>query len=115
QATQEVDFGAWQATVSFGFPQHDGRRAPGTKDAHGSALIAQLGPDEFLVTGIDASVVFHLPGKAPWIRSQILTAEQGSYESGVWKTQQLWNGDETDRGLCFHQSPVVVRVSMQRF
>jgi len=51
RATQELDFGAWQATVSFGFPQADGRPAPGTKDAHGAALIAQLGPDEFLVTG----------------------------------------------------------------
>ena len=38
QATQELDFGAWQATVSFGFPQSDGRPAPGTKDAHGAAL-----------------------------------------------------------------------------
>ncbi len=58
QAQQELDFGAWQATVAYGFPQPDGRRTPGTKDAHGVALVAQLGPDEFLVTGIDASVSF---------------------------------------------------------
>jgi hypothetical protein len=115
QATQELDFGSWQATVSFGFPQHDGRRAPGTKDAHGVALVAQLGPDEFLVTGFDASVVFHLPGKLPWIRSQVLTAEEGAYDGGTWKASRLLNGDETDRGLCFYASPAVVRVSMQRF
>ncbi|MFP5237815.1 MAG: DUF5597 domain-containing protein [Acidobacteriota bacterium] len=114
-ATQEVDFGAWQATVAFGFPQQDGRPAPGTKDAHGAALIAQLGPDEFLVTGVDASVIFHLPGKQPWIRSQIVTAQQGAYENGAWKPLRLWNGDETDRGLCFHGTPAVVRVTMQRF
>jgi len=114
-AAQELDFGAWKATVAFGFPQSDGRRAPGTKDAHGAALVTQLGPDEFLVTGVDASVVFHLPGKAPWIRSQILTAEEGAYENGVWKPLRLWNGDETDRGLCFYQKPSVVRVKMQRF
>jgi hypothetical protein len=64
KATEEVDFGGWQATVAYGFPQPDGRRAPGTKDAHGAALMAQLGPDEFLVTGVDASVSFHLPWKA---------------------------------------------------
>lgn len=115
QATQELDFGDWKATVSFGFPQGDGRRAPGTKDAHGAAVVAQLGPNEFLVTGVDASVVFHLPGKLPWIHSQILTAEQGVYENGAWKSSRIWNGDETDRGLCFHQEPEYVRVQMTQF
>jgi hypothetical protein len=115
QATQELDFGAWQATVAFGFPQPDGRRAPGTKDAHGSAVVAQIGPDEFLVTGVDASVTFHLPGKLPWIRSEIISAEQGVYENGVWKPLRLWNGDETDRGLTFHEQPEVVHVKLGRF
>ena len=115
QTVQEVDFGQWQATVAFGFPQPDGRRVPGTKDAHGSALIAQLGPDEFLVTGVDASVSFHQPGKLPWIRSEIVTAEQGTYENDEWKPQRLWNGDETDRGLCFHEKPEVVRLQLGRF
>lgn len=113
--TQELDFGAWQATVAFGFPQQDGRPAPGTKDADGAAVVAQLGPDEFLVTGLASSVIFHLPGKLPWIRSQILTAQQGAYENGVWKPLRLLNGDETDRGLSFHEKPVVVRVTMQKF
>ena len=115
QTAQEVDFGQWQATVAFGFPQPDGRRAPGTKDAHGAAVVAQLGPDEFLVTGVDASISFHLPRKLPWTRSEIITAEQGGYENGVWKGQRLWNGDETDRGLCFHEKPEVVRVRLGRF
>jgi hypothetical protein len=115
QTAQEVDFGQWQATVAFGFPQPDGRRAPGTKDAHAAALIAQLGPDEFLVTGVDASISFHLPGKLPWMRSEIITAEQGAYQNGKWKLQKLWNGDETDRGLCFHDKPEVVRVRLGRF
>ena len=114
-ATQEIDFGPWQATVAFGFPQSDGRRAPGTKDAHGAALVAQLGPDEFLVTGVDASVVFHLPNKPAWIHSQVLAAEQGTYENGVWKPVRLWNGDETDRGLCFYDKPMIVHVKMQSY
>jgi hypothetical protein len=110
-----LDFGAWQATVAFGFPQPDGGKAPGTKDAHAVALVAQLGPDEFLVTGIDASVIFHLPEKQPWMRSEILSAEQGVYDNGVWKPLRLLNGDETDRGLRFFEDPVVVRVRMERF
>lgn len=115
QATQEIDFGDWQATVSFGFPQPDGRRAPGTKDFHGAAVVAQLGPDEFLVTGVDASISFHLPGKLPWIHSQILSAEQGVYENDAWKPLRLWNGDETDRGLCFYEKAEAVHVKMSRF
>jgi len=116
QSQQELDFGAWQATVSYGFPQHDGRRPPGTSDAHGAALVAQLGPDEFLVTGMDASVSFHLPGKLPGLRMQILAAQEGSYQNGTWKSARLWNGDETDRGLQFHQEdPTVVRVRLSKF
>ena len=115
QAEQEVDFGEWQATVAFGFPQPDGRKVPGTKDAHGVALIARLGPDEFLVTGFDASVRFHAPGQLPFIRSQVLTAEEGSYVNGEWKAKRLWNGDEVDRGLSFHQQPTVVRIRMGKF
>ena len=116
RAQQELDFGAWQATVSYGFPQYDGRRPPGNKDAHGAALIAQLGPNEFLVTGIDASVSFHLPGKLPGMRMQILSAEEGTYENGVWTPKRLWNGDETDRGLQFSgESAAVVRIQLGQF
>jgi hypothetical protein len=47
---------------------------------------------------------------------QILSAEEGSYDDGVWKTKRLWNGDETDRGLQFHaHDPAVVRVRLGRF
>jgi hypothetical protein len=115
-AQQELDFGAWQATVSYGYPQQDGRRPPGTNDAHGVALVAQFGPDEFLVTALDASVSFHLPEGLPGMRMQILSAEEGSYQGGVWKPVRLWNGDETDRGLQFHaDDPAAVRVRLGRF
>jgi hypothetical protein len=115
QAEQELEFGDWQATVAFGFPQRDGQHPPGTKDQQGVALVAQLGPGEFLVTGFNASVTFHLAGKKAWIRSEILTAEEGTYENGAWKSLRAWNGDETDRGLCFHSKPQIVRVRMGRF
>jgi hypothetical protein len=38
-----------------------------------------------------------------------------AYENGVWKPLRLWDGDEADRGLCFRDKPMVVRVKMQRF
>ena len=68
-----------------------------------------------MVTGVDASISFHLPGKLPWMRSEILSAEEGTYDNGVWKPVRLWNGDETDRGLSFHQKPEAVRVKLGKF
>ncbi len=115
EATQELDFGPWQASVRFGFPQPDGRRAPGTTDHHGRALVAQLGPDEFLVTGVDASVAFHVPGRLPGLRMQTLRAEEGTYESGTWHMTRLWNGDQTDRGLNFRHNGTVVRIRVGTF
>jgi hypothetical protein len=50
------------------------------------------------------------------MRMQILSAEEGSYQDGVWKSVRLWNGDETDRGLQFHSDdPAVVRIKLGKF
>jgi hypothetical protein len=115
-ARQELDFSDWQATVSFGFPQHDGMNPPGTSDHHGRALVAQLGPAEFLVAGFDASVSFHLPGNLPGLRMNILRAEEGHYKNGAWRFLRIWNGDQTDRGLNFrHPGTTVVRVRLAKF
>ena len=114
QPSQTIDFGKWQATVNFGFPQRDGQRPPGTKDLHGRALIAQLGPDKFLVTGIDASVTFQLthPGDG---HAQILAAWEGKYDGTTWRPLRIWNGDETDRGLCFLHQVTAVQIEMGTF
>lgn len=115
QAETTLDFGKWQATVAFGFPQYDGgRRAPGTADHHGRALVAQLSPDEFLVTGIDARVGFHLAPAANG-HMQILRVEEGRYEDGGWKFLRLWNGDQTDFGLNFTHQGRVVHVRLGTF
>jgi hypothetical protein len=60
-------------------------------------------------------VSFHLPGRLPRIHMEILSAEEGSYENGVWKTSRLLNGDETDRGLNFYAEPEAVRIKLGRF
>jgi hypothetical protein len=100
--------GAWVAEVRFGFPQHDGQPAPGSANKSGRMLVAQVGPDEFLLTGIGGSVFFHRPGFLPGIRMQILTAEEGYYTPAekpgapeVWHVKRVLNGDETDRGIRF--------------
>ena len=115
KAQQELDFGQWQATISFGFPQPDGRRPPGTPDFHGRALVAQLGPNEFLVAGIDARVSFHLPSRLAGQRMNILQAVQGTYVDGKWEPLRIWNGDQTDRGLNFKHGGEVIHVSLAKF
>jgi hypothetical protein len=108
-ATRAADAsGAWVAEVRFGFPQRDGLPAPGSPSKEGRMLVGQLGPDEYLLTGIGGSVFFHRPGFLPGIRMQILTAEEGYYTPGaspgaaeIWHVIRILNGDETDRGIRF--------------
>jgi hypothetical protein len=89
-AQSSLDFGKWQSTVEFGFPQFDGGdKAPATKDHHGRALVAQLSPDEFLVAGIDARIKFQLASKENG-REQILRAE---LERGVPFGGQVGDGE----------------------
>lgn len=116
QSEQELDFGTWKAAIRFGFPQPDGKHAPGTPNNTGRVLVAQLAANEFLVTGFDVSVAFHTEGRLPGIRMQILSAEEGHYERGEWKTERLWNGDQTDRGLNFQKdNRSVVRIKVGTF
>jgi hypothetical protein len=102
---QRLHFDGVDAIVSFGFPQRDGEMPPGTSDAHGRAMVAQLGPLEFLVTGFDASVSFSVSAAseaAPKNQQiEILRADEGEYVDGNWQTARIWNGDQTDRGLNF--------------
>lgn len=116
---QSLHFDGVDAVVSFGFPQRDGEAPPGTTDEHGRAIVAQLGPLEFLVTGFDASVSFRVtdkPGAAANNEQlEILRADEGQYVDGVWQTSRIWNGDQTDRGLNFrgvNKSVVRVRLHM---
>jgi len=118
EARQVLHFAGADAVVSFGFPQSDGAPPPGTPSLQGRALIAQTGPLEFLVTGFDASVSFVLPNApgspstfiaptpAPGANQQleILHAEEGRYIDGAWQPTRIVNGDQTDRGLNFHDS-----------
>ena len=71
----------------------------------GRALVAELGPLEFLVTGFNASVSFTLPAtelqKQPNQQIEILRAEEGQYVDGIWQATRILNGDQTDRGLNF--------------
>jgi hypothetical protein len=76
QTAQEVDFGEWQVSVAFGFPQPDGRRAPGTKGAHAAAMIAHLVQMNSLSPEWTPASDSICRGKLPGMRSEIITANR---------------------------------------
>lgn len=115
---QRLHFPGVDAVVSYGFPQRDGEMPPGTTNLDGRALIAQIAPLEFLVTGFNASVTFEpteIPGeKLRNEQIEILRADEGQYVNNVWQPSRIWNGDQTDRGLNFPDANhYVVRVRLQ--
>jgi hypothetical protein len=93
----------------FGF----GGTPPGNHPALGGAMVAQLGPDEFLVVAEHARIDFK-PAD-PKLNMQFLAVEEGRYEHGVWKTTRIWNGDQTDYGLNLTDLPQVLRVKLATY
>ncbi|MDP9039175.1 MAG: DUF5597 domain-containing protein [Acidobacteriota bacterium] len=116
---------AWRAVVSFP-PAYDPPAAPVSTSSdttalhEGRALVAALGPNQFLVAGIDCRVQFALPVHTTGRRAQMLKVEEGRFEpgaagsssAGAWVTTRLWNGDETDYGLNFGGQGSLLRVTM---
>ncbi len=119
-APQTMAFGPWTASVSYGLRMFGGARPgaappPDNPNPTGRALVAQLGPDEFLVTGVSARVDFRptdtTSGKhRAWVR-----VEEGTYVDGKWKFLRIWNGDQTDYGLNFTSTPQVLHVTVMTY
>jgi beta-galactosidase GanA len=97
---QTLSFDRWDAVLQYGMPSFgDWMQPKGNTPADGGVVIAQLGPDEFLVAGHHLRVDFK-PTYAPEKKRYWLTVEEGNYDgTGKWKTARLWNGDQTDYGL----------------
>jgi beta-galactosidase GanA len=117
---QTMVFGPWTASVSYGLRQFGGA-FPGAAGATpnpnptGRALVAQLGPDEFLVTGVSARVDFRLTDATAGKHRAWVRVKEGSYVDGKWKFKRIWNGDQTDYGLNFTERPQVLRVSVMAY
>jgi hypothetical protein len=105
---------AWRVVVDFPPSSADAAPVSTTSDTRtlheGRAVVASLGPNEFLVAGIDCRVQFALPVVSQGKQPQMLKVEEGHYDGTKWVPQRLWNGDETDYGLNFGGKGAVVRV-----
>jgi beta-galactosidase GanA len=111
---QTLDFGAWKATIKYGMPQFGfGGKPPGNTPVSGGAMVAQLGPNEFLITAEHARLDF-TPAD-PKLQRQFLIVEEGTYVAGRWTPRRIWNGDQTDYGLNFAALPQVLRVKLATY
>ena len=117
-AARKLDMGDWVAEVSFGrwqFGQPDWTwlgpldPVPGSDKPRGGAIVAQVAPNEFLLTGHWARVDFK--AKPGGKRRMVVRYEEGHFDAeGRWVFDRLWNGDQIDYGLNFTDRPRLLRV-----
>ena len=110
-------FPKFDSVVTFGMPKpgYGGLFGIGTKNRTGRALVAELGPDEFLICGFDSLVRF-LPRRGSELRkAQFLSAEEGVFVDGKWQPSRLLNGDETFFGIFFPPEGKWVKVKVKAY
>jgi beta-galactosidase GanA len=111
---QTIKLGRWQVTASYGRPQFGNPPAKGNPTPSGGFLVAELAPDEYLVTGYHVRLNFGAaqPEMGP---SMMAVVEEGHFQDGKWVFDRLWNGDLTDWGLNFTSAPQVLKVKMATY
>ena len=120
-ADQSTVMGAWKITAQFDQWQMGERDwtwiekdpAPTTGKPVGGGVVAQLAPDTFLVAGANVRMRF---AANEGENGMIVRVEEGHFApDGRWMFERVWNGDQTDYGLNFTGTPVMLRVEMGRF
>ena len=123
-ADQRLDLGRWTALVEYdqwafgmaewNMPDRTGP-PPNLARASGGALIAELGPDEYLVFAQNCRVSFALADATSANGMQFERVEEGRFVDGAWVMDRVWNGDQTDWGLNFSERPRVLRVKLATY
>jgi hypothetical protein len=93
-------------------------QAAAASEPSGRVLIAELGPDEFLIMGFDSSVEFRPVQGSEYTAAQLLSNEEGAYENGAWKAAVIGTTSQGDyAGPTVRLSPrgAMVRVKLMRY
>lgn len=117
-APQTIDLGAWTVTVEYQMWQFGLRKywakdvgiPEGTEKPNGGIAIAEIGPNEYLLFGINARASF-AQSDAKSTKQVYMRAEEGHYADGKWVFERVWNGDQTDYGLNI-TTPRVLHVKL---
>ena len=107
----------WNMVVTYGVPQFWFTGEPqGNPQPIGRALVVQLGPDEFLVTGAHARININAADPAVANRQIYEYVDEGTYDAnGKWVFRRRWNGDQTDYGLNFSSATQLLRVKLATY
>ncbi|QUD88271.1 DUF5597 domain-containing protein [Phenylobacterium montanum] len=111
---QRVSLGDWQVTASYGMPQFAFPAPTGNSPPSGGFLVAELGPNEYLLAGYHVRLNFDLTSPAGR-KVQFARVEEGHYADGQWVFDRIWNGDQTDYGLNFTSAPQLLRVRLATY
>ena len=77
-------------------------------------MLAELGPDEYLLGGQHVRVNF-APAADRKVNGLIFASvEEGSFSKGKWVRLRVWNGDQTDYGLNL-TDPVWLKVRLATY
>jgi beta-galactosidase GanA len=121
-SSRTLDLGRWTATLSFNewqFGQKEWfpnvKDTPAWRPLSGGALLAELGPDEFLLAGQNVRVSFGVGGgrKANGLIFDVV--EEGRYVDGKWTRVRIWNGDQSDYGLNLTEDARLLRVKLATY
>jgi uncharacterized protein DUF5597/glycosyl hydrolase family 42 (putative beta-galactosidase) len=137
-STEILPFGSWNAELTWGFNRHGGNPPGENPKPVGRALVAQLGDNQFLVTGYYCRVDFRpagteqqrkaqqiVPGTEEipsaliagrWQHRQFLRVDQVAWENGAFQRVRTWAGRAGEvSGLYFADEPVVLRVTVSTY
>jgi hypothetical protein len=132
---QTMQFDGWDAVVSYGVSR-DGVVGWNTPP-EGRALVAEVGPNEFLVTGYKCKVNFFPGGNADqrkgqliehgtelvpsslidgkWVHMIYVHVEQGTEENGKFVFRRILDGSNLNDGIVFGETPMVLRVLLTTY
>jgi len=109
--------GDWTITATFGEWQFGRRewfaeagRPASDSEPVGGGIVAQLGPDDYLVAGDHVRLTF-APRAGGKPHGLVVRVEEGHFDGERWIFDRVWNGDQTDYGLNFTDRPVWIRVT----
>lgn len=113
-----TSMGSWKISVAYGrnnfdIPWPGMEPPPWAKEPVGGGVVAQLGPNEFLVAGQYSR--FQFSPTNPAVNGQILSAEEGTFINGRWQARRRWNGDQISYGFNFNEQPALLRVKLSTY